>query len=268
MEQEQLGARDELAADALARFVRDVADRPYLAVLHLSNTHAPYRVDPALLPFVPQSPDPIGGIRAFHNRYLDSVRLQERTVATLLRDLRTLPSWQETVVIFLSDHGEEFREHGGIYHNHSLFEEDVRVPGWLVAGDRALDPARRAAIETYAGTRTYTQDVHETIVDLLGLEQDRASLPLSGLVTGRSLLVPRSGEPVALLATSTSVWEPDDARYGVMQGQRLIAGGPTGAWQCFDLAADPRQKAPRPAVLCPDLLAPARQAFGGVAELR
>jgi hypothetical protein len=137
-----------------------------------------------------------------------------------------------------------------------------------VAGDHALDPERRAAIGTYAGTRTYTQDIHETIVDLLGLEQDRASFPLSHLVTGRSLLVPRRGEPVALLATSTSVWEPDDARYGVMQGQRLVAGGPTGAWVCFDLAADPREKAPRPAGLCPDLLGAARQGFGGVAELR
>jgi arylsulfatase A-like enzyme len=267
MAQEQLGAPDERATEALARFVRETPDgTPYFAVLHLSNTHAPYRVDPDLLPFVPQSPDPIGGVAAFHNRYRDAVRLQERSVAALLRELEATPRWDDTVVLFLSDHGEEFREHGGIYHNHSLYDEDLRVPGWMIAGAHALDDGERAAIATYSGFRTYTQDVHETLVDLLGLEEERASLPFAPLVTGRSLLRPRSGEPTALLSTSTSVWEPDDARFGVMRGTRLVAGASTGAWSCFDLALDPREKAPRPATQCGELLDVARLSFKGVAQ--
>ncbi|MGH7435032.1 MAG: sulfatase-like hydrolase/transferase, partial [Polyangiaceae bacterium] len=267
MAQEQLGAPDERAAEALARFVRETPDgTPYFAVLHLSNTHAPYRIDPELVPFLPQSPDPIGGVAAFHNRYRDAVRLQERTVATLLRQLEAMPRWDDTVVVVLSDHGEEFREHGGIYHNHSLYDEDLRVPGWILGGPRALDEGERAAVATYAGFRTYTQDVHETVVDLLGLEEERGALPFAPLVTGRSLLRPRAGEPAALLATSTSVWEPDDARFGVMRGTKLVAGGPTGAWSCFDLAADPRERAPRSATQCADLLELARTSFGSVAS--
>jgi hypothetical protein len=267
MAQEQLGAPDERATEALARFVRETPeDTPYFAVLHLSNTHAPYRVDLDLLPFVPQSPDPIGGVAAFHNRYRDAVRLQERTVAALLRELEATPRWNDTVVLFLSDHGEEFREHGGIYHNHSLYDEDLRVPGWMIAGAHALDDGERAAIATYSGFRTYTQDVHETLVDLLGLEEERASLPFAPLVTGRSLLRPRSGEPTALLSTSTSVWEPDDARFGVMRGTKLVAGASTGAWSCFDLALDPREKAPHPATQCADLLDVARISFAGLAR--
>jgi hypothetical protein len=269
MAEEQVGAEDERAADAMARYVRTVPDgQPYFAVLHLSNTHAPYRVDPSLLPFTPQSPDPLGDVSAFRNRYKDSVRLQERTVAALLRDLKTLPAWSETVVIFLSDHGEEFREHGGLYHNHSLYEEDLRIPGWLVAGDHAMGAPERAALATYAGFRTYTQDVHETVVDLFGLEESRGALPLAPLVTGRSLLRPRLSEPVALLATSTSVWEPDDARYGVMSGQRLLVGGPTGSWSCFDVGSDPRERSPHPAAWCADLLDVAKLSFGAVAEPR
>jgi hypothetical protein len=144
----------------------------------------------------------------------------------------------------------------------------VRVPGWLLAGDRAIGGDERAALATYAGHRTYTQDVHETVVDLFGLEETRLALPLAHLVTGRSLLRPRSNEPVALLATSTSVWEPDDARYGVMSGQRLLVGGPTGSWSCFDVASDPRERSPHPAAWCADLLDVAHREFGGVAELR
>jgi len=269
MEQEQLGAPDERAADAALRFVRETPpERPYFAVVHLSNTHAPYRVDPALLPFVPESPDPLGNVGAFNNRYRDSVRLAERTLSGLLRGVKALPTWDDTAVIFLSDHGEEFREHGGLYHNHTLYEEGVRVPGWLVAGKGAMSPPQWLALATHAGHRTYTQDVHETVVDLFGLEDQRATLPLASLVTGRSLLRPHDADPAMLLATSTAVWEPDDARYGVMQENRIIIGGPVGSWSCFDVSMDPGERAPRAAGECGDLLAVATREFGGVATPR
>jgi membrane-anchored protein YejM (alkaline phosphatase superfamily) len=267
MGQEQLGAPDERATDATLRFVQSVpAGTPWFAVLHLSNTHMPYRIDPALTPFVPQSADPLGDVNAFHNHYRDSVRMQERTVAALLASLKAMPGWADTVIVFVSDHGEQFREHGGLYHNHSLFEEEVRVPGWIAAGSHALTLNERVALASYAGHRTYTQDVHETLVDLLGLEDLRKTLPLSELVTGRSLLRAFDGqEPAALLATSTSVWEPDDARYGVMRGDRMLFGGPTGSWACFDLAKDPTEHSMRSPDWCPELLAIARREFAGVA---
>jgi glucan phosphoethanolaminetransferase (alkaline phosphatase superfamily) len=267
MQQEQLGAPDERAVDATVSFVRSVPpDMPYFAVLHLSNTHAPYRVAPDLLPFVPQSADPLGNVQAFHNRYRDSVRMQERTLAALLRELRALPTWSDTAVIFVSDHGEQFREHGGLYHNHSLFDEEVRIPGWIAAGDHVMDAPRREALATYAHHRTYMQDMHETIVDLLGLEESRGTLPLATLVTGRSLLRPRGLEPTMLLATSTAVWEPDDARYGVMQGDHALFGGPTGSWSCFDLARDRAERSPHPAPACGDLLDAAKRAFADVSD--
>ncbi len=269
MQQEQLGAPDEKAMDEALRFVRGVPpSTPYFAVVHLSNTHMPYRIDPALTPFVPQSPDPLGSVAAFHNRYRDAVLLQEREVSAMLASLQAMPGWDDTVVLFVSDHGEQFREHGGLYHNHSLFDEEVRVPGWIAAGPHALGDDERAALVTYLGHRTYTQDVHETVVDLFGLEDQRASLPLASLVTGRSLLRPRGDEPTALLATSTSVWEPDDARFGVMHGDRLLFGGPTGSWACFDLAKDPTEHSMRSPDWCPELLATARREFAGVATPR
>jgi glucan phosphoethanolaminetransferase (alkaline phosphatase superfamily) len=265
MAQEQVGAPDERAVEAMRAFLRSVPDgTPYFAVLHLSNTHAPYRIDPALVPYVPQSADPLGDVNAFHNRYRDSVRLQERTLAPLLRELRASPGWANSAVVFVSDHGEQFREHGGLYHNHSLYDEEVRVPGWIAAGPQALSAAQRAALATYASHRTYMQDVHETIVDLFGLEESRGSLPYAQLVTGRSLLRPWSGEPTMLLATSTAVWEPDDARYGVMRGDLALFGGPDGAWSCFDLARDRSERMPRPASACGDLASIADSSFAAV----
>ncbi len=255
MNQEQLGAPDERATGEMLRFLRSAGDAtPYFALLHLSNTHAPYRVDPAVEPFSPHSTDPLGDAVAFHNHYRNSVALQERTVAAFLRDVRALPTWESTVVLFLSDHGEQFREHGGLYHNHSLFDEELRVPGWLIAGSEAVSGAQRLALLTYAGRRTYMQDVHETVVDLLGVEDQRVTLPLAMHVTGRSLLRnrPLGAGPTVLLGTATSVWEPDDARFGATEDERALIGAP-GAWACFDTAHDPRERYPLPLRACDDL---------------
>ncbi len=263
MEQEQLGAPDERAYDAALRFVRGVpADKPYFAVVHLSNTHAPYRNDPELAPYAPHSPDPIGDVEAFHNQYRNSVLLEERMLAGFLRELRASRQWDDTAVVVLSDHGETFREHGGLYHNHSLFEEEVRVPGFIVAGARVLDDEARGALRSWSGRRTFTHDVHATVVDLLGLDAARGSLPVAERVAGESLLRgPRGNRGPALMATSTGVWEPDDARFGAMGADRLVVGAPGGHWVCFDLARDPLERAPRPGAECGELVDAARRGF-------
>ncbi len=238
-----IGAPDENATARMVSFVHDVpAGTPYFAVLHLSNTHWPYRVADDLQPFAPHDPSPVGDIAALHNHYRNSVLMQERTVADMLGQIRALPGWDDTAVVFLSDHGEQFREHGGLYHLSSLFEEQVRVPGFLVAGSQALDPAQRDALGTWTYRRTYTQDVHATLLDLLGVLDQRSSMPFADQLVGRSLLRPASpDEPMMLMSTASGVWEPDDAKFGVMQGDMLAVRSAVGPWFCYDLRTDARQ---------------------------
>ena len=35
--------------------------------------------------------------------------------------------------------------------------------------------------------------------------------------------------------------EPDNPRFGVMQGERLAESGIEGEWRCFDVEADPSE---------------------------
>ena len=262
MKQEQLGAPDERAAAEALRFVRSVPEgTPYLAVLQLSNTHAPYRAEAGLEPYSPHSDRPLGSIGELRNHYRNAVLLQERTLAAFVGELRRSPRWDDTVVVLLSDHGEQFREHAGLYHNHSLYDEELRIPGFVVAGARVLEAGERAAIATFRGRRTYTQDVHATLVDLLGLHDARGALPLGALLSGRSLLRESSGEPPYLLATSTAVWEPDDARFGVMEGERMLVGSPASTWTCFDMTRDPLQRAASPIAACGAMPELAARAF-------
>lgn len=261
--QEQLGAPDERATAQMLKVLRATPPgTPYFGVLHLSNTHAPYRIDPDLQPFEPHSDNPVGDGDAFHNHYRNSVLFQERTIAALLRELRALPGWDDTVVLLVSDHGEQFRERGGLYHLHSLYDEEVRIPGFIVGGARALDDEKRAALHTFAGHRTYFTDVNATIVDLFGLGAARATLPFANR-EARSLVGPAGwqGDRVTLLSTTTAVWDQDDERNGVMLGDRLLVGAPTRPWTCFDIAKDPNELLALPPERCGPSMRDAAKAF-------
>jgi glucan phosphoethanolaminetransferase (alkaline phosphatase superfamily) len=266
MAHEHLGAPDELAIAEAVRFVRGVdANTPYFAVLQLSNTHHPYRVDPALQPFTPHAESvKAGGVDAYHNRYRNSVLMQARALAGMLRELRALPSWDRTVVVLVSDHGEPFDEHGWVHHNHTLFEEELRVPGFIVAGSSALDDRSRFALRTYANARTYAEDVNATIVDLFGVGDARGTLPFAADVKGRSLVRFRDPrvEPIAFAATATGVWEPYDPWFGAIRRDAAYIGPAGAPWACYDLAHDPEEQTPLPAQpTCAQLAASAKGEF-------
>ncbi len=61
-------------------------------------------------------------------KYDALVRQSDDQFARLRRALEAKGFWKKALVVYLSDHGEEFYEHGAVYHGQSLFEELVRVP--------------------------------------------------------------------------------------------------------------------------------------------
>ena len=145
---------------------------------------------------------------------------------------------------------------------HSLYDEEVRIPGFVVGGSRAFDDAKRSALRTFAGRRTYHADVNATIVDLFGLGAVRAELPFAN-PRARSLVQKPgwAGDSVTLLATATAVWDDDTVRYGVMIGEHLLVGATGGSWSCFDIAADPEERKPLPAARCGPRMNAATAAF-------
>lgn len=260
-----IGAPDELATPHMLDFIKNTPPGvPYFGVLHFSNTHAPYRVADDLQPNTPHSDNPTGDINAFHNQYLNSVLMQERTLAAFLKELRALPSYADTVVLFVSDHGEQFAEHGSRYHNHSLFEQELRIPGWLIAGPDALSQNQLNALQSWSSKRIGSQDLNATLVDLLGAYDSRSAFPFSNLATGQSLLRPQVVPETLYMSTSTAVWEADDPKYGAVSGNRVVVTSEAGNWDCYLLNIDPHESTWRPPSACGDLPAGVMHQFPGL----
>lgn len=127
-------------------------------------------------------------------RYGGSVTYLDEQFGRLLASLDTLDLASKTIVVFLSDHGEEFYEHYdfskrhyrdkvsqkfGIGHGYSLFREIVDVP-LIMRFPGRIEPG------TKASRRVSIIDIAPTVLDWLGIEA-----PLQ--FGGRSLR--RSDEP-------------------------------------------------------------------------
>lgn len=72
--------------------------------------------------------------------YDEEVLAADRGVGRLVEALA--PRWDRTALLVTADHGEEFWEHGGFEHGHSVYEEVVRVPLIISGG-----PIRQGVVD-------------------------------------------------------------------------------------------------------------------------
>lgn len=107
-------------------------------------------------------------------QYKGEITFMDDLLKDLLARFDRAATSRKTLIVFLSDHGEEFMDHGSFGHGSLLYEEQLHVPlifslpGVLPRGSRL-----RTNVELI--------DVAPTIMDLLGLER-------SDRMRGRSLL--------------------------------------------------------------------------------
>jgi len=121
---------------------------------------------------------------AHHDRdwYDGSIRGMDTEIGRLMQTLESLGLARDTLVVFLSDHGEEFLEHGRMFHGQSVYGELTQVPlvmHWPagLSGARTIDNV------------VQTIDVMPTLLELSGIRppdglQGHSLVPLLG-VAGR-----------------------------------------------------------------------------------
>jgi arylsulfatase A-like enzyme len=144
---------------------------------------------------------------------------------------------ENTILVVTSDHGEEFKEHGLIGHEKTLFQEVTRVPLLIAL------PGQTAPAEVDEAVSLV--DLAPTLLSLIGR-------PVPASFEGRSLLS-GSGQASApgvayseLIVPETGGWR----RFGPHQrslvvGSHKLIGGIHGETEYYDLEADPGERNPK-----------------------
>ncbi len=154
------------------------------------------------------------------DRYDNNIRYMTDEVARLLAVLD-----DDDVVVIYGDHGEEFWEHGGFEHGHSLYDELLKVP--LVIDGPGIDGGQIAAPVSLL-------DIAPTVLELVGVH--------SPDMDGTSLVAAAKGDAAALAALrerkqafGRTLYGME--RWGVLDGQTKWSSS-EGREQLFDLASD------------------------------
>ncbi len=218
---------------------------PYFLYAHATDPHVPYTpAEPFRRRFAPDVDPEIGRLenvraiiqgrrqptdttrRHLIDLYDAEIAFNDHHFGRLIERLKELGQYESTLIVLVSDHGEEFLDHGGWEHGVTLYEEQLRVP-LIIKLPGGADAGRR--VETVARQ----VDVMPTVLDLLGIA------PPAGL-DGASLLRPAERASFAHLALQNRRMNSVNRR-----GWKLILDDspfPRGRpIQLYRLADDPRE---------------------------
>ena len=240
---------------------RPSPDSPVMAYLHTVDTHAPYAppeccrswavenpgsLDPRdYLPHLfiqrglGERPDEVAHLRGL---YQGAVQYADQQLGRFLDALDYVGLYQESLLIVVSDHGEEFGEHGGFDHGRTAYQEIVRVP-LIVKYPRQRWSGRRIA------TRVSTVDVVPTVLETVGASYagtlDGASLTpwrVEPRRIVRSEVAPAASQLLAAVdyrSTALGSMKCIQNRVGIDQFGRTAP-----RWLVFDLQDDPQERRP------------------------
>lgn len=162
------------------------ASAPYFLYVHYMDPHQPYhRKAPWYVKGRDKREDLV-------NAYDSEIRHTDEHIRELFEMIGSI---DETIVVFVSDHGEEFYEHGKLGHGRQLYTESIHVPlMMLVPG---IDPRR-------ISDPVHTVDILPTLTDMLSLERrpDWVGRTLYASIAGRA---PAPSRPIY-----SELLRPDD----------------------------------------------------------
>ena len=169
--------RDQRDRQMVELFLRDRqtrdAQQPAFDFLTFDATHWPY--------YYPENnrrfqPDPVVSaslhvlrgetdLTAIRNRYGNACDAVDEQIDLVLQDLKTRGDFENSIVIIVGDHGEEFQERGQITHSAGLNDFQGRTTFWMHLpgpGPAAIDLSRP----------TVHMDIVPTLLEALGFTED------------------------------------------------------------------------------------------------
>ncbi|MCP4664205.1 MAG: sulfatase [bacterium] len=212
--------------------------RPFFLMVHYFDPHAVYAPPPAfrrrfaaprdrtseafvfgtrqdLLRLRGGRIEPDRAVLARAERLYDGeIAYTDSEIGRLLAGLDELRLKTSTLIVVTADHGEEFLDHGGFEHGHTLYDELLRVP--LILRLPSVLPPQRIA------RRVRLIDVAPTLCELTGVA-------VAESFTGRSLLAPEAELTDRPVLAHGNFWGPPLMSWYSGPYKLILTPGPAGA---------------------------------------
>ena len=241
--------------------------KPFFAYMHFMETHLPYEPPPEYYSLFETDKGPFGisgtqdafqtrllnelGLsdkdkRYFSNLYDGEIRYFDDRFKELIVFLKEYKLYDNTIIVLTSDHGEEFWDHGGLEHGHTLYNELLHIPLMI----KPAGPPSGKIMEQPA----QIVDIYPTLLHLAGLEcpdsvegvslvspseNEKRPLYFEGLLRGaESKGILRGG---IKLIENTGVMNPYALEY--IEGfKKTHSAKDMNPFELFDLSGDPGEK--------------------------
>ncbi len=233
------------------QWLRDHGEENFLLLIHASDPHVPYappepyrslflaglespsegfEPDPEILGRFCESlhgdqAQPLSSADLEYAKalYDGEIRLVDDFLGELMTGVRELGLDERATILFLSDHGEEFMEHGDLLHR-QIYTTVTRIPLLI----RLPHGQHAGTIERFVEA----VDVMPTLLDL-------AAAPAPSLIQGDSLVPLILGPPEPPYVAFGRSHFDGEQRFVALAGRRLIVTGESGRAELYDLFRDP-----------------------------
>ena len=194
--------------------------RPFFLWVHYIDPHDPYKKH-LEFDFGPESID----------RYDGEIAYSDAAAGRLVSELERSGRLENTIVVAFADHGEEFNEHGGRFHNGSVYDEQIRVPLLIrvpgMKGRRIRCPVSLL-------------DLVPTMTDLLAIDDPAPRHGRSLVPTMLGMDDP--GMAYAEVFTTKETGARRRVRTVIVGDTKLIERADEGRFEMYDLARDPQER--------------------------
>lgn len=214
-------------AETLVGWQSEIEAGPAFIYLHLNDVHSPYlQREPW---YVPQTDE----LADMQSAYDSEIAYTDQYIGRLVERF----GWEDDWVMIITDHGEEFEDHGQRGHLTTLYRELVQVL-WMVHGPQ-IDPQRIEGAVSLV-------DVLPTLLELSGLTipSNVQGLSMAPQLTGTQDMQPLLRDRAVFHQRVER--QTDDPRgwrelWGVtVQEHRLIEEA--GRYELYDSMTDPKER--------------------------